>query len=355
MIRLDLYIGKTVAAATLLTWVVVAMLEALFSFLGELGDIGRGNYVLADAVSYVLLTLPGRAYQSFPMAALIGCMLGLGSLAAQMELDAFRLAGCSPARLMRSVLQAGIVMLIVVVALGEGVAPSTHRLAAQLRADAIFDQLAIQRDAGFWVRDGNKFIQVGRSDVDGSLGGLLVFEVGPGPSLVSASSVSRAIYREGHWHLEDIRETVFDESAIAVRDSRQEQWLTLMDPQLARLLTRDALTLSLPELRRYIAYLESNGTDVSVYQLGYWQRWTAPLATLAMLLLSVSLVLGPLGKHSVGQRVLIGVVVGLVFKLLYGITAHAGLVYGAAPWLSALLPTALVFMLGLVLMRKYQS
>jgi len=353
LIRLDLYVGKTLAATTLLAWLVVAVLETLFSFLGELGDIGRGNYELADALSYVLLTLPGRAYQSFPLAALIGCMLGLGSLAAQAELDAFRLAGCSPARLTRSVLQAGVLILIAVVALGEGVAPMTWQLAGQLRTEAIFDELAVQRDAGFWVREGRKFIQVRRSEADGSLSDLSVFEIGDGPALVSTSTVSRARYHKDQWQLEGIREAVFDEQGINVTTLKQAQWPTLMDPRLAQLLSRDALTLSLPELGQYIAYLQRNGTDASSYRLSYWQRWTAPLATLAMLLLSVSLVLGPFGKYSVGQRVMIGVMVGLVFKLLYGITAHAGLVYGAAPWASALFPVVLVFAAGLWMMRRH--
>ena len=265
MTRLDLYIGKTVFAASLLAWLLIAVLDALFSLLGELGDIGRGSYGLSEAISYVLLTLPWSACQSFPMAALIGCMLGLGSLAAQAELQSFRLAGCSPARLARAVLQAGLLMLMAVVILAEGVAPVTQRMAIQLRTGALFDELAIQRDSGFWVRDGKKFIQVGRSDADGSLAGLAVFELGDGAALVSARTVSRAVHKKDHWLLEDVRETVFEEQSITVRELPQDRWSTLMDPQLAQLLMRDALTLSLPELAQYMDYLERNGSDVSAY------------------------------------------------------------------------------------------
>jgi lipopolysaccharide export system permease protein len=71
-----------------------------------------------------------------------------------------------------------------------------------------------------------------------------------------------------------------------------------------------------------------------------------------MLFLSVSFVLGPLGKQSGGQRVLAGVVLGLVFKLINDITAHAGLVYGMPPWLSAALPSSVVFAAGLLLLRR---
>ena len=352
MNRLDMYIGRAVLLNTLLAWLVVIALEGLFAFLGEIGDIGRGEYELADAVLFILLILPGRAYQSFPMAALIGSLLGLGSLAAHAELDAFRLAGCSAARLTRAVLQAGVVMLIAVVLMGEGWAPVSGQVARQLRTSAIFNEVSVQRDSGFWVHDGQRLIQVGQSEADGSLSGLSVFEINATPRLVSTASVSRARYQQGRWLLEDVRTSYFDDQSIHVQNIKRMEWQSLMDPGLARLLTRDPQTLSLPELRRYIDYLGANATDVSAYRLNYWQRWAAPLSAIAMLFLSVSFVLGPLGKQSAGHRILVGVAIGLVFKLLNDITAHAGLVYGMSPWLSALLPSSVVFVAGLVLLRR---
>ena len=352
MKRLDLYIGQTVVAGTLLAWLVVAALEGLFMLLGELGDVGRGDYTLGDALLYVLLILPGRAYQSFPMAAMIGALLALGNLAEQFELNAFRLAGCSPARLTRAVLQAGVIMLLLVVGLGEGWAPHTRGLASQLRTTAIFDEISVPRGSGFWLRDGMRLIHVGESGLDGTLSELVVFEIDATPELVSASTVARARYEQGHWTLEDVQESYFTEQGIDVRNTRQTQWPTLIDPRLARLLTRDAQTLSLPQLGRYIDYLEHNGSNVSVYRLSYWQRLVAPLAAIAMLFLAVSILLGPLGRRSTGQRILAGVVIGLVFKLFNEINAHAGLVYGIQPWLNALLPSSIVFLVGVLLLRR---
>ena len=275
-----------------------------------------------------------------------------GGLAAQAELDAFRLAGCSPARLTRAVLQTGVVMLVVVVLMGEGWAPVSRQLAGQLRTSAIFNEVSMQADSGFWVRDGQRLIQVGQSEADGSLSRLRVFEIDETPRLVSAATASRARYQQGRWSLEEVRASHFTDTSVIVRNRERIAWATLMDPRLAQLLTRDPQTLSLSELRQYIDYLRANGTDVSAYRLNYWQRWVAPLAAIAMLFLSVSFVLGPLGKQSAGQRILAGVVLGLVFKLLNDITAHAGLVYGLPPWLGALLPSSLVFVAGLLLLRR---
>lgn len=353
MKRLDSYIGKAVLGGALLAWLAVIALESLFALLGELGDIGRGDYGVSDALTFVLLTLPGRAYHSFPMAALVGALLGLGGLAARAELTAFGLAGCSPARLVRAVLQTGALMLVFVLAVGEGVAPAGEQLARQWRAAALFNDVGVQPDAGFWVRDGQRVIQIGQSAQDGALLDITVYELDSTPRLRSAIAISRARHDNDAWLLEDLRRSDFSDQGIEVDQSDSSRWAVLIDPRLATLLTRDAGTLSLPELGRYIAYLQCNASDVAFYRLAYWQRWAAPLSVLAMLLLAVSLVLGPLGRKSIPQRLLAGVAAGLVFKLFSDITAHAGLVYGFPPWASALLPSVAVLAAGVLLLKRY--
>lgn len=351
MSRLDLYIGRTVLAVTLLAWVLVIALEAVFALLGELGDVGRGDYALPEALLFVLLTMPGRAYQSFAVAALIGCLLGLGGLAARGELNAFRLAGCAPARMARAVLQAGVLMVVLSLLVGEGWAPSTQQLARQMRVASLSDDAIIQEGSGFWLRDGMRLVQVGHSEPDGTLAAVNVFELDSTPGLVAATSIARAQYGDQQWLLEDIRETRFGNAGIELSVTERAVWPKLVEPRLAHLLTRDAQTLSLVDLGRYIAYLERGGANVADYQLSYWRRLAAPLAALAMLLLSVSLVLGRLGRRSAGQRVLVGVLVGLAFKLGNDLVAHAGLVYGVSPALSAFLPSLLVLFAAVWLLR----
>ncbi len=97
--RLDRYIGRTVAASTLL---VLAVLLALFTFLkfvDALGDYGRGSFGLYEIARYVLLTLPGWIYALFPVAMLLGAILGLSALATGSELTVMRAAGVSLSRI----------------------------------------------------------------------------------------------------------------------------------------------------------------------------------------------------------------------------------------------------------------
>ena len=169
----------------------------------------------------------------------------------------------------------------------------------QMRAAALVDAAGIQQGAGFWLRDGARLIQVGQSEPDGSLTAVRVFELDPAARLVSATAVARARFEDEHWIVEDIRETRFTDTAIELRVVGQAVWAQLIDPRLANLLARDAQTLSLGELGKYIAYLRHTGSSARDYQLSYWQRLAAPLSALAMLLLSVSLAkTGPLNADT---------------------------------------------------------
>src|SRR5262245_12558710 len=94
MVRLDRYIGTSVFFGILAVLGVIVSLAALFAFIDELGDIG-GDYSVFAAAWYVVLTLPRRVYDMLPMAALIGSLIGLGTLASASELTVMRAAGVS--------------------------------------------------------------------------------------------------------------------------------------------------------------------------------------------------------------------------------------------------------------------
>jgi lipopolysaccharide export system permease protein len=252
-----------------------------------------------------------------------------------------------------AVLYTGVLLLALMLLVGEGLAPRAQHLAQQVRNAAIYAGVGVQRDAGFWVHDGQRFIQVTQSGADGSLDAVAVYELGPGPRLARVTAAERALPRGGRWVLETVRVTRFDEHRVRVTQQTQADWAALIDRRLARLLTRDPATLSLPELGDYIDYLRRNGSDVGAWRLNFWERLAAPLGALAMLLLAAGLTLGGLGRRPLGQRLLVAVLAGLAFKLLSGVIAHAGLVYGVNAAVSAFLPAAAVLLaMGAAVLRE---
>jgi len=141
--RLDRYLMATVLGGALLALAIIIALLLVFEYMEEFDDIGRGNYTALGALTYVLLKLPHRLYQGYPMAALIGSLMGLGALAANSELTAMRAAGMSVARIARAVVAAGLLLGLGALAIGEWLAPPAERMAQELRSIAIHDRSTI--------------------------------------------------------------------------------------------------------------------------------------------------------------------------------------------------------------------
>ena len=133
---LDRHLATAVVGMSLLALLALALIAGLTTVIDQLGDVGKGRFGIADAVRVALLTLPSAVYELFPMAVLLGSLLGLGALAANGELVAMRAAGWSVARMARAVALAGLAASVLVIALGEWVVPPAERLAVALKARA---------------------------------------------------------------------------------------------------------------------------------------------------------------------------------------------------------------------------
>ena len=58
---LDRYIGITVASSMLMALLVLVSLEAFIAFMAELRDVGKNDYGVVQAMTYVLMTIPRTA------------------------------------------------------------------------------------------------------------------------------------------------------------------------------------------------------------------------------------------------------------------------------------------------------
>ena len=159
MVKLDRYIGKSVAVAILAVLGIILGLASLFAFIDEMGDISD-TYTLVDAGKYVALTAPRRVYDMLPMAALIGCLIGLGSLASSSELTIMRAAGVSVGRIVWAVMKPMLVLMIVGVLVGEYVAPPAEDKAQAERSLAQGSGDAQSGKHGMWHRQGDEFIHI---------------------------------------------------------------------------------------------------------------------------------------------------------------------------------------------------
>ena len=154
-----------------------------------------------------------------------------------------------------------------------------------------------------------------------------------------ATGAARARYEDGQWLLEDLVQSRISEQGVTRRAVASAAWRSRFEPDLVNVVSIKPESLSIPGLRRYVAYLDGNGLDTSRFELALWSKFAYPLATGVMIVLAVPMVLGRLKMAGVGQRILIGVLVGIGFHVLNQASGHLGLVYGLSPFASATAPT----------------
>lgn len=358
MKTLTRYLALEVIKGSLLATLVLLILVNFFTFADELGDLGKGDYGLRQIVTVLILTSPRDFYELLPSGVLIGSLVMLGALASDHELMAMQSAGVSRWRLIGAVLLAGLPLCLVSIGVGEYVAPVAERSAHTLKATALKKQVAARTRYGFWVRDGRVFINIRQIEYLDTLGDITIYQTDESSELRSASHAGRASYDNGQWHLKKIRETRFSGKEARAGKKETADWSSVLAPDLLNAFVLQPENLPAQELARYITYLQQNGQQSPVVELAFWSRIANPLLTLIMLMVAVPFVLGSGGRSGMGtgQRIVIGVVIGLGFYLFDKMFGHIGLIYELNPAIAALGPALLALgasLAGLVKTRSF--
>lgn len=352
MQHLDRYIAQSISTAILLVLLVLAGLFLFFTFIEEVQDIGKGDYDTWLAAQYTLLIAPRRIYEFFPMAALLGTLLGLGALANSNELTVMRAAGMSMSRIIWSAMKMGLLFMLLVIALGEIVAPQSEQYARNMRSFAQSGQDAVQAGQGLWARDGEHFIRIRHIEPGGRVKNLSLFEFDQENRLVKLAHAQEGFYQDKEWVLEGLAQTRFTERGTEAETLTWIEWESLLNPELISVLILEPTRLSTWELYRYIGYLKDNALLSAPYELTLWQRLIYPALTLIMIFLAAPFVFGSLRTVSIGHRILVGALLGISFYLLNQTLGYVSLLYGISPLFSALLPPVMFLILGVVLMRR---
>ena len=349
---LDRYIASAVISGAVIALLLIVGLQAFFTLIKELDNVGDGGYTIGKMLQYVLLSLPRSLYELFPAATLIGGLTGMGTLAANSELVAMRAGGLSVWRIVMSALQAGVLMLIVIVGIGETVAPVAEEYAQRLRTVALDKNVSFLGRNGIWVREDDRFIFVERIIDNSQLANLEVFEFDSERRLVKATTAASARYHEDGWELRDVKQSLFSDGTAAVNNQPHMFWPALITPSLLEIVMLKPENMSVLDIRRFIDYLEENGLDTMQYQYAFWSRFVVPLSALLMLFISVPLVFGLLRSTGMGQRVLMGILLGFGFYLLTRLVGQMGQVYEVTPLVPSFGPGIIVLIIGYRMSRR---
>lgn len=334
------YLFRTILGTILLVLTVLLGLAGFIEFVTQLDDIGTGNYGIFQTLIYTLLKLPNYAYQMFPMAVLLGALLGLGGLANHGELVVLRASGISMLRLARAVMFTGLSLTLFTLLLGEYIAPPLDSYARQYRAEAKHAGEAITTGRSAWIRDGDTFVNISRLAGDARLGGVYLYRLTPEGDLSSIGHADSAnIDDENQWVLSNFSESTFTSEGVAVESERLRTEANNLSPELIGLTVVKPDTLNSTELFKYVRYLEDNDLDATRYAVALWSRLAAAFAVTPMCVLALPFVFGRMRSSGTGAKMIVGIVIGLTYYLGSRALADGGQVYNVDPLIVGWMPT----------------
>jgi LPS export ABC transporter permease LptG len=270
----------------------------------------------AGIASLLFLRVPTHYLRDLvPVVSFIAIFFCLGLPARAHEVTAIKSGGISPRRAFIPLLVAAGVLSGITLLIDESVV--LHASRQWNRENNPANEISF-RQGSFWYQRGNTIYNVKDVDRDsGILHDVSVFELSPQGRLLRSIRASRVEVQSDHrWNFLDAVERTFDPSQPGdpPNTSNLGEWHRDLgaEKDLA-MLEASTQTLSLLNLRDYIALQSREGRESTRYRALYHARLASPLTVLLFALLAVPLGLSIEHSRSIASAALFGIAILAIF------------------------------------------
>lgn len=352
---IERYIGKTVLSSITVTLATLVGISTLFRFIEQISHVGKGDFSFLTAALYSIYLIPQDVESFFPMAAMIGGLVGLGAMAQSSELVVMQAIGMSKSNVVNAVLKSSIALILVMMVFSEWGVPQSIRAAKELKTQAISSGEIYSNSQGIWAKDGNSFINIKQVADNGELFGVSIFDFDDNLKLTKQTSAKSAHFAQNNWNLEDVTISYWASRKINNVDLSFMPWSTNLSPDKLGIVKVKPERMPMSELYEYLLYLKNNDQNANRYELALWRKIFQPLNVAVMLLLALSFIFGPLRSVTMGARVILGILTGFSFFLFDRIFGSISLVYDVPAPMGAFAPTLVFSLIAMRLLTKKQK
>jgi lipopolysaccharide export system permease protein len=351
--KLDWYLLKTLFVWTFVVLVVLISFRGIADFVDDIGDVGQADYTMPKLLLITLMRIPGYFYELFPVALLIGGLLGLGGLAKQRELMAMRAAGLSVLDLLRSLVKAGVVLTLASIVIGQFVAPYLDKESELLRAKLLHQQTILQSQHGVWIRERDTFVNIRQINPDGEISDISVYSFDDDGDLEHMQRAERATLVNDRWQLINVEETKIEEGRNFSSSFPERPFSAELDQEMLVNLGIEPSFLTIGQLFNYISFLQEHQQRSSEHEVVFWSKLASPLIGIMMLIMALPFVMRDIRSTDIGKHLMAGIFIGVIFFLISQTLGFAGMIYDVPPLLVAWSPVILLGAAIVFLYRRY--
>ena len=349
------YLQRNIYQGTAAALLVLVSLSLFFIFIGEIENLGQGSYGLLQAVEYIALKVPGKIVEFTPLAILLGTILSLGALAGNSEIIAMQASGISLSRLLGSILQAGVVVALINIALADIVVPESETSARKIRSQTQKQSLALKSGNGVWIKDESKILYIGSLLPNGVARDVEIYQLNKNGKLVSTTRAKRAIPIKKGWQLEMVEKSTLGVVRAVSESLDSMVYQGNISHELLQVLLIEPRQMSISELWSYLKFLDENKLEANTERLVLWKKIFSPLSIIVMCLLAFPFILGAQRQANTGQRLMLGILIGLAFAVVDRLLTQLGIQWKIAPIVIALVPNLVFFGLAIYLLKRKLS
>ena len=356
----DRYIAKTLLTYTIIVLVVWISIYSFFNFLAELNSVGEAEYTILSAFTYIVLQLPEVAYRQASPIILLGCILGMGHLATTGQLLIFRVSGASILKITLLTLKNSLIFVLFFIFIGEFLAPISSSFAESSRSNTLGNSGASSSQEGFWIRDGDNFINV-KKNIDGTLfSGITVIEVNSSNMIERVIKSENALFDGNSLDMSGSEIFSIDGSSffdgISLKERNSYNKTVSFDQDLVESLEKEPEDLSTWTLIKQVRFLSDNKLRSGIFEVELYKRLIHPVSLIAMILLAMLFIFGSTRNVTLGRKIFFGVTLGLSFEMLSRIASAMALSLDLNPLMSSILPSIIVMVASLIfLIQKSMS
>ena len=341
------HLAREIYGATALVLAAFLLLFAFFDLIHEFEELGHSGYQLQHALAFVLLTMPGRVYELFPIAVLIGTLYALTVLARHSEITVLRCSGLSTVALLKTLAKIGLLFMVLTFVFGEFIAPPAERAAQELRLKALSSLVAQEFRSGLWVKDERSFVNVREVMPDTHLRGVRIYEFDASHRLRSVSEAQEGEYLPpSRWRLTGVVRTEFGDDEARVTRQAEMMWHSALNPNILSVLLVVPERMSFVNLFLYVRHLEENQQTAQRYIIALWKKLVYPFAVLVMMALALPFAYAQDRMGAVSIKVFAGIMLGITFHMLNGLFSSLGVINSWPPFYSAITPSALFLLMA---------
>jgi len=353
---LDRYIVKTMASYTMVVMLIWLGIYAFFNFIDEIKLIGRADYTIFSAGYYVLLDLLAVMYSHYTFVILLGSIIALGHLSSTSQLVIYRASGRSILNVTFSVIKTSIAFTLIVVLIGEFIAPVTTEYAEKYRSKALGENIISIDQQGFWIRDKDSIIYAKKS-FDGRLfKDVTMIKIADSNKLESVVVSDIAIFDKKSINFKKPNNYKLDHSE-KITDYLKDNSGNLniqvsFDRNLLNDLKKEPYELSSWNLYKQINFLLENNLSADVFEIELYKRIVKPITLMAMAIFSMMFVFGSLRDSSLGKKIFFGLMISLFFELMSRIVGILSLRFELNHLATVFLPSIVALIIALILLQR---